>query len=763
MPTVAPFVESAVRRAGLSRAGSCRLTLDPSGARVAYQVNCPPEKPPQGGQRFLPNGVPASAIGQRVFVAVVDGGVTTAVGPDGANSWRPSWSPDGQRLAFYCDEHGNPHLWIYEVSTGQARRVSEASIKAHLVVGDEPQWRPDGAEVIVPIVPAHGPHRTPKPNVATDQATGVQVYEVDAEGAQGDQSAGLDLNAHYMRENNAAVGAVSVGDGALRIVVSADSEPKPSVAQVSPTGRWVSYLSVAREDREKEAAVGYGVHDLALVPSVGGEVSLVADRIAVPLGNVYLATYIWHPTRDQLFWVRDRQLWTAVAEESTWAPRQLAVELGEFTVAPLQVTRDGTAVIAGVNPLDLNDYADPRPQRLAVVPLNGGPESTIPLPEGLLFLDLVGQSPATTWEPQPGVVTAIAQRRGAAEVALLRIDVATGRVSTAWQKAAQINAAGAPSDHRFLVAGFEDFDHPANLYVFDESCTRSRQITQLESGLEDPRFGPVDTVETSVPSSDGSRTNATTTVLLPAGTARGDRLPALVLVYPGGNMSGYASEFGGGSPSGFPVWPLLASGYAVLLAEVPRGAADVGDRGPVQELVDGLVPQLHHAAELGYIDPARVALAGHSYGAYASAAVISGTEMFRAAVAISGVYDLPGSYGWLDFGRQSPPFPEWYENGQGGMGTHPWADLQRYLDNSPYYRADRIHTPLLLLHGGSDQVCPAAEAGKMFSALKRLNRTALLAVYNGEGHGTETWSPSNVADATTRLLKFLDLHLSPSP
>ncbi len=614
----------------------------------------------------------------------------------------------------------------------------------------------------MPLVPAPGPHRRPEQNVSTDQATGVHVYEVDPEVADGDQSAGLDLNAHYMRENNAAVGAVSVRDGAMRILVSADSAPKPSVAQVSPTGRWVSYLSVAREDREKEAEVGYGVHDLAVVPSVGGEVSLVADRVAVPLGDVYLATYIWHPTRDQLFWVRDRKLWTAVADESNWAPRQLAEELGEFTVAPLKVTRDGTAVIAGVNPLDLRDYADPHPQRLAVVPVNGGPGSTVPIPEGLLFLDLIGQNPATTWEPQPGVVTAIAQRRGAAEVALLKIDLATGRVSTAWQEAARINPAGAPADHRFLVAGFEDFHHPANLYVFDEACTRGPQLTLLESGLENPRFGTVVTVETSVPSSDGARTNATTTVLLPADTARGDRLPALVLVYPGSTMSGCATEFGGGMPSGFPIWPFLSSGYAVVLAEVPRGAPGAGERSRVQEFVDGLVPQLHHAAELGYIDPARVALAGHSYGAYATAAVISGTEMFRAAVAISGVYDLPGSYGWLDFDRRSPPFPEWYENGQGGMATHPWADLNRYVDNSPYYRADRINTPLLLLHGGSDQVCPAAEAGKMFNALKRLDRTALLAVYDGEGHGLETWSPSNLADATNRLLRFLDRHLSPS-
>ena len=93
------------------------------------------------------------------------------------------------------------------------------------------------------------------------------------------------------------------------------------------------------------------------------------------------------------------------------------------------------------------------------------------------------------------------------------------------------------------------------------------------------------------------------------------------------------------------------------------------------------------------------------------------------------------------------------------MGTHPWGDLRRYIDNSPYYQADRIRTPLLMLHGAADTACSVEGAQKMFNALRRLGRTAELAVYAGEGHGVNGWSLANAVDGTTRMLAFLDEHV----
>ena len=96
------------------------------------------------------------------------------------------------------------------------------------------------------------------------------------------------------------------------------------------------------------------------------------------------------------------------------------------------------------------------------------------------------------------------------------------------------------------------------------------------------------------------------------------------------------------------------------------------------------------------------------------------------------------------------------------MGTHPWADLRRYLANSPYYQADKIHTPLLLIHGKKDETCPVEDAEKMYNALKRLGRTSQLAVYDGEGHVPGDWSLVNAVDATQRMVDWLAKYMAPS-
>jgi dipeptidyl aminopeptidase/acylaminoacyl peptidase len=223
-------------------------------------------------------------------------------------------------------------------------------------------------------------------------------------------------------------------------------------------------------------------------------------------------------------------------------------------------------------------------------------------------------------------------------------------------------------------------------------------------------------------------------------------------------LSRDADRFLAGSPASVPISVFVTRGYAALLTDLvigPEGTA--GD--PLDNMVDVLLPQIYHASELGYIDIKRVALIGQSYGGYSTAGILTKTNLFRAAVAIAGLYDLAGDYAWMSHGIT--PFMNWSESGQGRMGTHPWGDLQRYIANSPYYRADKINTPLLLIHGSNDDGSPVEGAEKMFIALKRLNKTAQLAIYEKEGHTVDNWSLAKAVDATERILKFLNTYLHP--
>ncbi len=93
------------------------------------------------------------------------------------------------------------------------------------------------------------------------------------------------------------------------------------------------------------------------------------------------------------------------------------------------------------------------------------------------------------------------------------------------------------------------------------------------------------------------------------------------------------------------------------------------------------------------------------------------------------------------------------------MGQPPWSDVRRYVENSPYFRADRVHTPILIIHGRDDDGCPVEVAEKMFGALKRLDRTVQLAIYENQGHVIYEWDQERAIDAAQRMLDFLRRHL----
>jgi len=340
------------------------------------------------------------------------------------------------------------------------------------------------------------------------------------------------------------------------------------------------------------------------------------------------------------------------------------------------------------------------------------------------------------------------------------MDVVTGKVVEKWRGKARLEAVAAASNGDLLVR-YEDGVTPPDYFRFGKNFSGPARLTDVDPGLGHLAVGKMESFEVSVPVFDGSLRKIRTSVFLPPNYKAGERLPTIVYFYAGSQFSEYAQDFGGGAPNSIPVQLFATRGYAVLFVDVPLGPQGTGGN-PIQEMTDAILPQLYRAAELGYVDIDRVAIMGQSYGGYSTVGIVSQTNLFRAALALDGVYDLAGQYARM--------YPEggainflWSESGQGRMGTHPWADLKRYLANSPYYLADKIHTPVLLIHGAEDDACPVEDAKKMFNALKRLNRTAELAVYAGEGHVPGEWSLVNATDATERMLAFLKLHLQPPP
>ncbi len=79
-------------------------------------------------------------------------------------NWEPSWSPDGQQLAFLSDRNGASHLWVWERATGEVRQVSDAMVRVHISHVESLAWSRNGREILVPLEPAN-------PSVQTNAAT----------------------------------------------------------------------------------------------------------------------------------------------------------------------------------------------------------------------------------------------------------------------------------------------------------------------------------------------------------------------------------------------------------------------------------------------------------------------------------------------------------------------------------------------------------------------------------------------------------------
>ncbi len=249
-------------------------------------------------------------------------------------------------------------------------------------------------------------------------------------------------------------------------------------------------------------------------------------------------------------------------------------------------------------------------------------------------------------------------------------------------------------------------------------------------------------------------------LLLPPHRRHGARPPLVVMPYPGETYD--ALRPGSFDPETLAPTnsaPLLAGqGYAVLLPSIPYVAASNPDP---HAIVDDIGAAVDAAVASGHVDPRRIALYGHSYGGYGALVVASSTTRYCGIVAANAPSNFISSYGvpppgdrlGLDQSSIYAGQIGMTEAGQDGMMAPPWRNPARYLNHSPFFSLDRIHTPLLLVSGDLDYV-PMAQSESLYSSLVRLGRPVTLVRYWGEGHVIA--SPANIADQYRRIFTWLD-------
>ena len=195
----------------------------------------------------------------------------------------------------------------------------------------------------------------------------------------------------------------------------------------------------------------------------------------------------------------------------------------------------------------------------------------------------------------------------------------------------------------------------------------------------------------------------------------------------------------------------VSNGYLVF---DPNIYYKTGEPGP--SAYNSVVSAAKHLAAMPFVDSTKMGIQGQSWGGYQVAYLVTRTNMFRAAGAGAPVANMTSAYGGIRWGtgvnRQFQ-----YEKTQSRIGATLWQRPDLYIKNSPLFTADKINTPLLIMHNDADGAVPWYQGIELFTAMKRLGKKVWMLQYNGEDHNLV--ERKNRKDLSVRLSQFFDYHL----
>lgn len=214
------------------------------------------------------------------------------------------------------------------------------------------------------------------------------------------------------------------------------------------------------------------------------------------------------------------------------------------------------------------------------------------------------------------------------------------------------------------------------------------------------------------------------------------KYPMIVYYYGGTSPTNRALEFSYSmhmyAALGYVVYTLNPSGTTGFGQEFAARHVNAWGAKTADEIIRGT--ELF-CKEHTFVNPKKIGCAGASYGGFMTQYLQTRTDLFAAAVSHAGISALSSYWGegYWGYGYCSVA----------NTGTYPWNNPEFFTKHSPLFNADKIKTPLLLLHGNVDTNVPLGESIQMFVALKLLGKTVEFVQVDGENHG--------VADYKKRL------------
>jgi dipeptidyl aminopeptidase/acylaminoacyl peptidase len=691
--------------------------------------------------------------------------------PAGGGISYPAWSPNGKLMSFVVSTDDALTLWVADPAARTARQVSARKLNA--VLGAPCSWMTD-AELVCTTVPDNRGAEPAAPTVPdgpivqealSGRADRVATYQ-DLLKSPHDEA----LFEHYTTSQLVRVAL----DGRATMV---GTPAMVSDVNPSPDGQWILVTTLARpfsysvplsyfptkiEIWRPDGTVARTLASRPLIERVpwGGDAAQVGPRNPSWRADV-AATLTWvealdggDPTREAA--KRDRLLALdapfagepRTLLETEWRARGVTWARADLAIAREGQSRERKARVWAFDP---SGRTAPRMLwERSSEDRYGDPGNFLTtrnaLGQNVLRLTADGRS-------------AFLVGSGASDEGdrpfIDRYELANGRTQRLFRSEAPyyetivdvLDARGTE-----ILTSRESQTEPANYWI--RNLVRRiapMQVTRFADPA--PEFANVKREVVRYTRKDGVQLQAT--VYLPPNydKARDGAIPFLLWAYPREFGSADAASQVIGSPYRFTrpggsshLFALL-QGYGVMddptMPIVGMDGAEPNDTY-VEQLVASAEAAINQIVEMGVADRQRIAVGGHSYGAFMTANLLAHTSLFRAGIARSGAYN-----------RTLTPF------GFQGEQRSYWQAQDLYERMSPFTYADKIKTPILLIHGMADNNTGTypIQSERMFAALKGNGGTARYIQLPAESHGYA--ARESVGHTLFEMLNWLDQYVKP--